>query len=619
MTRFAAFLLVFAAAWLWIGCAAKSAPSNAASFEKAQAANSARAYEEFLAAAPADSPRRAEAQTALREARAREALAALSGPARDNEATLARLEREHRGTVAAHEARLLLAKRSLARAAARGEKLEGEKLEKRPEFVWIRDFVYNAPGQEAYAEPQRRAYQEEVLPLAVAAARRLNNIELMAKLLADFPDAPAARDLRGAIEENLRQRAGEWEVVGDLRAYAQAAPSAPALPELERLIRETLAQRAQTEDAPESYDTFARLFPQSPEASDFLMKGEELAYAQAMQGDLAAAEHYLQRFPDSPRVAKVRSRRENLAVDEALAESYRLRYHGPLEEFLAENPDSEAASRAQELVARFDADRQRLEQAGDQQDLLRDFLSASPDSVYATTARSRLAAAGVKANVRDLGGEAPAPFDPSGRDIKTPARLYQDHNLSVVTVVVQYARGASQGSGFFVTPSGHVLTNAHVVEGNPASVSIYTPAGAIPCEVIAMGSTEGLDLALLAPRSALACPWVEFRDSRTCVPGEEVYSIGTPIGMERSISNGIVSGRRTRKEVPYIQHTAAISSGSSGGPLFDAYGMVVGVNTSTLGAPADSASASQRISQNLNFAIAGEEAAKFVAAALGAR
>ena len=81
--------------------------------------------------------------------------------------------------------------------------------------------------------------------------------------------------------------------------------------------------------------------------------------------------------------------------------------------------------------------------------------------------------------------------------------------------------------------------------------------------------------------------------------GERVYTVGAPQGLELSLAEGIVSSKRTIDGGRFIQTSAPMSSGSSGGGLFDAYGHLVGITTSIL-----------KNSQNLNFAIPAEEYAR---------
>ena len=87
-----------------------------------------------------------------------------------------------------------------------------------------------------------------------------------------------------------------------------------------------------------------------------------------------------------------------------------------------------------------------------------------------------------------------------------------------------------------------------------------------------------------------------FRDFSDLVIGETVYTIGSPKGLDRTFAQGLLSGLRKMDGVEYIQTTAPVSEGSSGGGLFDDRGNLIGITTFTM-----------RGAQNLNFAIAASE------------
>ena len=93
--------------------------------------------------------------------------------------------------------------------------------------------------------------------------------------------------------------------------------------------------------------------------------------------------------------------------------------------------------------------------------------------------------------------------------------------------------------------------------------------------------------------------WVKVRPYADVKVGERVYTIGTPKGLELTLAEGIVSSKRAADGTRYVQTSAPISPGSSGGGLFDAQGNLIGITTFML-----------KDSQNLNFAIAAEEYAK---------
>ena len=178
---------------------------------------------------------------------------------------------------------------------------------------------------------------------------------------------------------------------------------------------------------------------------------------------------------------------------------------------------------------------------------------------------------------------------------------------SVVMIVAPQAKGktVSLGSGFVVRP-GVVATNYHVIKG---SASLYVKlirqdqsyAVAKPLSV-----DPNRDLALLIVNE-LDAPALSLADGSELEVGDRVYAIGNPEGLEGTLSEGIVSGIRDLDGQQYIQITAAISHGSSGGPVVNANGKVVGL-----------AVGSVETGQDLNFAIPASYLAELIAKAEGA-
>ena len=137
------------------------------------------------------------------------------------------------------------------------------------------------------------------------------------------------------------------------------------------------------------------------------------------------------------------------------------------------------------------------------------------------------------------------------------------------------------GAGVVIERDGQVLTNAHVVDGS-VSLSITTSSGARVAARV-LGLDPVLDLALLRIETKAPLPAVRLGDSSTLRVGEEVVAIGSPIGLEQSMTRGIVSGLNRLlpglPDQPMIQTDAPINPGNSGGPLVDRCGGVIGINT----------------------------------------
>jgi serine protease Do len=143
-----------------------------------------------------------------------------------------------------------------------------------------------------------------------------------------------------------------------------------------------------------------------------------------------------------------------------------------------------------------------------------------------------------------------------------------------------------EGSGFIIAPEGYILTNNHVVE-NSDSVEVSLDNGrTLVAQVV--GADPSIDLALLKvePRDG-NLPALPLGDSDDLRVGEWVIAIGNPLEFDQTVTVGVVSGKGRRVPlrstdfavVSFIQTDAAINFGNSGGPLLDARGNVVGINT----------------------------------------
>jgi hypothetical protein len=169
------------------------------------------------------------------------------------------------------------------------------------------------------------------------------------------------------------------------------------------------------------------------------------------------------------------------------------------------------------------------------------------------------------------------------------ADVFKKASASVVVVLAQGTDGAvrGQGSGVVVAP-GRVVTNRHVVE---AAARLRVHHAARSGAAVLLYLDRERDLALLGA-DWLEAPAVERRPSQTLEIGEHVYAVGAPQGLDLSLSDGLVSGLKPRSGGHIVQTTAPISSGSSGGGLFDGQGRLVGITAFAL-----------RDAQNMNYAL----------------
>ncbi|MGB9893185.1 MAG: S1C family serine protease, partial [Candidatus Saccharicenans sp.] len=148
-------------------------------------------------------------------------------------------------------------------------------------------------------------------------------------------------------------------------------------------------------------------------------------------------------------------------------------------------------------------------------------------------------------------------------------------------------RSQAQGSGFFISSDGFILTNNHIVE-NSVKVTVSTMSGK-EYEAKLIGRDAATDLALLKVEGK-DFPYAVFGDSSAIKVGEWVLAIGNPFGMEHTVTAGIISakgrqlglGGNTPTYEDFIQTDAAINRGNSGGPLINLKGEVIGINSNIL-------------------------------------
>jgi tetratricopeptide (TPR) repeat protein len=196
---------------------------------------------------------------------------------------------------------------------------------------------------------------------------------------------------------------------------------------------------------------------------------------------------------------------------------------------------------------------------------------------------------------------------PSVKATVTAAAVQRTTNLgalikqarpAVVTIIVYDRRGHELGfgSGFFVSSSGEILTNHHVIEG-ATSAKVRTLDGRlVPVQVILADDAKS-DLARLLVLNEEDTPYLPVATERPQV-GDHVMVMGSPMGLDETVTEGIVSAVPEQRagqsdlEPATLQITAAISEGSSGGPVLNERGEVVGVATAFM-----------REGENLNFAV----------------
>jgi putative serine protease PepD len=154
--------------------------------------------------------------------------------------------------------------------------------------------------------------------------------------------------------------------------------------------------------------------------------------------------------------------------------------------------------------------------------------------------------------------------------------------------VVSIKTSVGSGTGFLISSSGQLVTNAHVVSGNSRVVVRFGSHGE-SLDGAVVGTDQSSDLAVVSIDPRTVPPGIkplQFADSRTVQIGATAIAIGNPFGLDRTVTEGIVSGLGRHIQAPsgfeidsVIQTDAPINPGNSGGPLLDTSGRVIGVNS----------------------------------------
>jgi S1-C subfamily serine protease len=209
--------------------------------------------------------------------------------------------------------------------------------------------------------------------------------------------------------------------------------------------------------------------------------------------------------------------------------------------------------------------------------------SAGAPSASAVAAPSGAPSAGASAGPAPSASAKPAP----GTEVNA-AELFKKLAPAVVTLSIKGARSEGGGTGFLIDSSGTVVTNHHVIE-DAVGCTVKTLSGATYEDVWLLTDEATSDLALLKidlakPKEGTPPDFapVTLGDSQEVQVGEPVFVIGNPLGLEHTLTTGIVSARRTYEGKKWIQMSAPISPGNSGGPVFDGKGRAIGVATAVI-------------------------------------
>jgi putative serine protease PepD len=166
------------------------------------------------------------------------------------------------------------------------------------------------------------------------------------------------------------------------------------------------------------------------------------------------------------------------------------------------------------------------------------------------------------------------------------AALYRNVSDGVVYVEASGPQGAASGSGFLVDRSGDIVTNEHVIAGaNAVRVRIGEQGSPVDARIV--GADPNTDIAVLKvdPGAVGSAKPLALGDSSKLQIGQSAIAIGSPFGLQGTLTTGIVSALDRQIQSPSgqaidgaIQTDAAINPGNSGGPLLDSHGRVIGIN-----------------------------------------
>jgi serine protease Do len=189
----------------------------------------------------------------------------------------------------------------------------------------------------------------------------------------------------------------------------------------------------------------------------------------------------------------------------------------------------------------------------------------------------------------------PPELRPGDGKERTPAQIFTEFAPAVVTISIKGPLGEGGGTGFVLDDAGTVGTNHHVIDG-ATEIKVKLMDGTVAEEVEILAENEGQDLALLKIRTPGKLATVVLGDSEKVTVGERAVSIGNPLGLEHTLTDGLISARRMLQGKRMIQMSTPVSPGNSGGPLFNLRGEVIGVSTGIY-------HGHSMLAQNLNLAM----------------
>jgi serine protease Do len=191
-----------------------------------------------------------------------------------------------------------------------------------------------------------------------------------------------------------------------------------------------------------------------------------------------------------------------------------------------------------------------------------------------------------------------------------PERAPKELSRRFGEAVIMVSTPSGLGSGFIIHPDGYAITNAHVVQGETKIKCMVYRQGELDfhkvviedVEIIAVNHHVDLALVKMTEPDGKPFPTVYMQADEDLAAGQDVFAIGSPLGLERTLSRGVISTtQRDFEGLTYIQTDTQINPGNSGGPLFNDRGEVIGVTN--MGIP---------LGEGLNFAIPARYVRDFI-------
>ncbi len=199
-----------------------------------------------------------------------------------------------------------------------------------------------------------------------------------------------------------------------------------------------------------------------------------------------------------------------------------------------------------------------------------------------------IAATGFFAGSALLGGRT-ASADPILYNETTVTSIYNNASPAVVEIDTTSQGGGffsnstvqGEGSGILVDSNGNILTNNHVVEGSTSVTVKFKSGSSVTGQVLGTDSNADLAIVKVDATAVAGITPLTLGDSSTVTPGQLAVAIGNPFGLDQTVTVGVISGlnRTIGNLTGMLQTDAALNPGNSGGPLMDANGAVIGINT----------------------------------------